>query len=102
MCEVSGRVRKSTYQLRKEGCEAHGTLDLVGGYYERQISKTEFVPVIIWFGPPIDPLTGEELDRGPRWQCIENGIEADPYEVWTYCCHRPITAEQYHEMRSHG
>lgn len=31
------------------------------------------VPLKLWFGPPVDPDTGEELDRAPRWNCIRNG-----------------------------
>lgn len=34
----------------------------------------------VWFGPPADPVTGELLDRSPRWQVHFNGKEFDEPE----------------------
>ncbi|MBF9645492.1 hypothetical protein, partial [Streptococcus pseudopneumoniae] len=41
------------------------------------------IPVRVWFGPPVDPETREEVDRSPRWQ-IQVGFlmfDDQPIEV---------------------
>lgn len=98
--------RKSTHAMRKEGMATHGTADLIEGYYEREWKATDawgvkvsrWLAVRIWYGPPIDPDTGDELDRSWRWMCVQDGTETDPYEVWPWVCHRPISPEQYCEL----
>lgn len=42
---------------------------LVEGYYlyRRDHAQRVPIPIRIWFGPPADPLTGEPMDRSPRW-----------------------------------
>lgn len=37
--------------------------------------------VKVWLGPIMDPLTGEELDRGERWQAEINGQSVEPHTV---------------------
>lgn len=39
------------------------------------------VPCAVWFAVPNDPVTGEPLDRAPRWQCLVRGIETDIADV---------------------
>ncbi len=98
--------RKSTYQIRKEGVPVHGVSDLIEGYYEREwtavdgwgVKVNRWLGVRIWYGPPFDPDTGDELDRSHRWMAIQDGYEIDPFEVWPWCCHRPITTERYCEL----
>lgn len=98
--------RKSTYAIKKEGVPVHGVADLIEGYYEFGkthtdafgVEITEWQPVRIWFGPPFDPETGDELDRSPRWQAIRDGLETDPYRIWTHVCHRPISVEKYCQL----
>lgn len=36
----------------------------------------------VWFGPPVDPDTGDELDRSWRWQVEFNGRLSDEPERW--------------------
>lgn len=36
----------------------------------------------VWHGMPADPITGELLDRSPRWQCEFNGALSDEPERW--------------------
>ncbi len=57
--------------------EQDATDALVEGYYlvQRRRARRVDIPVRIWFGAPIDPDTGEEMDRSPRWQ-IEIAGEA--------------------------
>ena len=46
------------------------------GYYRsRQVRRGAWTAVRIWYGPPLDPITGEELDRAPRWQATRWGRE---------------------------
>lgn len=58
----------------------------------------DWLPVLLWFGAPIDPVTGEEMDRSHRWQCWVAGKEEEPLGQWEWCCGHPISAMQYQEM----
>lgn len=52
--------------------------------------------VKIFFGPPADPVTGELLDRSPRWQCLVNGEYFDDFNrIWPACARDPLTEEEY-------
>lgn len=53
-----------------------GPDDLVEGYYlvEFRRARRVNIPVRIWFGAPIDPDTGEEMDRSHRWQIEIAGV----------------------------
>lgn len=62
-----------------------GTAPLVEGYYLLDLTRSRRVsiPVRIWFGPPLDPDTREEMDRAPRWQ-IQVGfflLDDEPLEI---------------------
>ena len=68
------------------------------GHYRVKLAKgSVWSPVCLWFGPPADPLTGEELDRSPRWQALVRGKpwERDVLELWTWCAGQPIGANEY-------
>lgn len=49
----------------------------------------------VWFGPPLDPVTGEELDRSHRWQAHENGAYVELERVWPKAAKDPITQAEY-------
>lgn len=51
--------------------------------------------VRIWFGPPHDPVTGEELDRSWRWQAMFDGEPVDFDRVWPACVRKPISEADY-------
>lgn len=51
--------------------------------------------VRIWHGPPHDPVTGEELDRGWRWQAEFDGQPVEFDDVWPNCAGDPITESDY-------
>lgn len=51
--------------------------------------------VRIWYGPPHDPITGEEMDRSWRWQADFDGEPIDVDRVWPNCAGEPITEEEY-------
>lgn len=62
-----------------------------GFYRHRLVRDGHPVAVRIWFGAPLDPVTGEELDRGWRWQATANGEQIDIDRVWPNCGVSPIT-----------
>lgn len=80
----------------------------VEGYFAwRRVGRPD-QPVRIWFGPPCDPDTGEEMDRGWRWQMLVNGEpvptledeRAHPYDpiwsdVWPQVSADPIPRSEY-------
>jgi len=53
------------------------------GFYRMRL-RSGAVPcgVRIWYGPPFDPDTGEEMDRSWRWQAEANGDSVDIDDVW--------------------
>lgn len=68
----------------------------VAGYYRTRLrSGAVFVGIRIWFGPPLDPDTGEEMDRSLRWQAHVNGRYIDLDRVWPKCADEPISASEY-------
>lgn len=69
-----------------------------GYYWRRFIRGGPKIPVRIWFGPPHDPVTGEQLDRSHRWQATVNGKDADPYDTWISCAAHPIDETEYNYM----
>ncbi len=69
------------------------------GYYRVRL-RTGAAPcgVRIWFGPPLDPVTGEEMDRSHRWQAEANGEAIDLDLVWPRCGREPIGEGDYHAL----
>lgn len=57
--------------------------------------KGPIEPCRIWFGPPLDPETGEELDRSHQWNCMISGVEHDINEIWPYVAADKIEAQEY-------
>lgn len=54
--------------------------------------------VKIFYGPPTDPITGEDLDRGWRWQALFDGEPIDFDDCWPKCAGDPITKKEYREL----
>ena len=92
--------------LRERG----GADGLVEGYYLLRSAGRVDIPIRIWFGAPLDPDTGELLDRSPRWQVRVYGIDAsDPEyppliygrpmekieDVWPKCARWPTSEADY-------
>ncbi len=68
----------------------------VAGFYKTKLSKGGHpVGVRIWFGPPLDPVTGEEMDRSHRWQAHANGRAIDLDRVWPFCGRHQIDEREY-------
>lgn len=68
----------------------------VAGWYKvRLVRGGPWVGVRVWFGPPLDPETGEELDRSPRWQAVQDGAFVDVWRLWPGCALHPIDEAEY-------
>jgi hypothetical protein len=96
--------RKSTWAMKRDGEMATVSNDPVEGFYEERVTEIVngvkvrewWLPIKLWYGPPSDPVTGEELDRSWRWQALIDGHETEWYEVWPNG--RPISQGQYEMM----
>jgi hypothetical protein len=68
----------------------------VTGYYRfRWRRGAPACGVRIWYGPPRDPDTGEEMDRSWRWQAQVNGRYVDLRRVWPVCGAEPISPDEH-------
>lgn len=84
------------------------------GFYQWLLRGRPPQPVRIWFGSPPDPVTGELLDRSPRWQMLVSGRPAllaeedrDELEigrtplwgdVWPQCSGSQIAEAEYNYL----
>ncbi|MGJ0236949.1 hypothetical protein ACQEPB_00310 [Novosphingobium fluoreni] len=70
----------------------------VAGYYRFRLGAGAVRGgVRVWFGPPHDPVTGEELDRSLRWQAEFDGEPIDFERVWPACAKEALTEREYHD-----
>ncbi|MES2289320.1 MAG: hypothetical protein V4530_06230 [Pseudomonadota bacterium] len=68
----------------------------IEGFYSTQLRfGGVHVGIRIWYGPPNDPVTGEEMDRSWRWQALCNGEPISLERVWPKCADRPIEKAEY-------
>ena len=71
----------------------------VAGYYRHRLrSRTVAGAVRIWHGPPMDPVTGEEMDRCWRWQASFNGEYVEIDDVWPVCAREPINEREHDRL----
>lgn len=64
----------------------------VEGFYRMRMRKGAPMSAIrLWYGQPSDPVTGEPLDRSPRWQASINNIECEWEQVWPRCAREPVS-----------
>lgn len=66
-----------------------------GFYRTRLRSGGVYVGIKIFHGAPLDPVTGEELDRSHRWQALCNDKPIDLDRVWPRCAREPVSAKEY-------
>jgi len=53
----------------------------------------------IWFGPPLDPESGQPLDRSPGWWAQINGGRMRPAAwFWPECARVPITRDEHDRL----
>lgn len=69
----------------------------IAGYYRVRLrSGGATAGARIWYGPPLDPITGEELDRSHRWQAEVNGKPYDYFDrIWPKFADQKTTEEEY-------
>lgn len=71
----------------------------IAGCYKMQLrSGGAFTGIRIWFGPPLDPVTGEELDRSPRWNALANEQPIDIERVWPKCADKGCSMSEYRAL----
>lgn len=74
--------------VQREGFDPD--LPIAGLYRFKLVSGGVFVAVKIWWGAPLDPIDGTELDRAPRWQATANSEQISLERVWPKCAAEPI------------
>lgn len=78
---------------------AQGAVDVsapVAGFYRARLRSGGIRGgVRLWYGPPHDPVTGEEMDRSWRWQAEFNGEFVEFDRVWPACAADPISEADY-------
>lgn len=68
----------------------------IAGFYRFRLRSGAVKGVAkVWYGAPLDPVTGEELDRGWRWQALLNGEPVDLDRVWPVGAGDPVTEADY-------
>lgn len=74
----------------------YSVVEPTAGYFRlRLVAGGPKVGVRLFYGPPLDPVTGEELDRSWRWQAECNGKPIDIDRVWPTAGRDPIDAAEY-------
>jgi hypothetical protein len=71
------------------------------GFYRFKLRSGGVYGVVrIWYGAPLDPQTGEEMDRSWRWQAAFNGELIEFEQAWPQCAKMPCTEADYrHAIR---
>jgi hypothetical protein len=72
------------------------------GFYRFKLRSGGVYGVVrIWYGAPLDPQTGEEMDRSWRWQAAFNGELIEFEQAWPQCAkkHAPDSAFADHRTR---
>jgi len=70
-----------------------------GVYRTRFVKDGPPVALLIWFGPPLDPETGEPMDRASKWFARINGGEVvEASRFWPGCARDPISFAQYRHI----
>ena len=57
----------------KRGPSFDADQPVAGCYRTRLVKDGPPVALLLWFGAPVDPLTGEPMDRAPAWFATING-----------------------------
>lgn len=71
----------------------------VAGFYKMRLRRNSImVGIELRYGPPLDPVTGEELDRSWRWLAFVNGEPIDFDEVFPACAGLPISEDDYRQF----
>ncbi len=61
-------------------------------------TRRPWLAVLVHYSAPLDPDTGEVLDRAPRWQAVLDGRDVDISTVWPWAARNPVSEAEYEEM----
>lgn len=93
------RARRVYGEESSRPVQVAGAVDVTepkAGFYRFRLrSGAVWGAVRIWHGPPLDPVTGEELDRSWRWQAEFNGEPIAFDTVWPVCAGDPVDEAHY-------
>lgn len=96
---MSRKAIDYTAPLARPALRVVGGVDVsepVAGYYRYRLRSGGIRGAVrLWFGPPHDPVTGEEMDRGWRWQAEFDGLPVDFDRCWPACAGDPISEAEY-------
>lgn len=69
----------------------------VAGFYKVKLGRdTVLRAVRLEYGAPLDPVTGEVLDRSWRWMAyLDDGYLGDFDAIWPQCARNPITEAEF-------
>jgi hypothetical protein len=73
-------------------------IPIAGHYRVRLIKGGPWLPLHIWQGFPIDPETGEELERGWIWRAQLIDGEVPIWNHWPMCAGSQIPEAEYRWM----
>lgn len=68
----------------------------VPGFYRRKLVKNgPYVGVVIFYACPMDPESGEPMQRSRHLLCQVNGDWADPIDQWSWVAGNRVTQAEY-------
>lgn len=71
----------------------------LAGFYRFRLSAGSVIGgVELFYGPPLDPVDGSELDRSHRWQALFDDEPVDFDRCWPACTGSPITEAEYRAL----
>jgi len=92
----AGQHARAQREARDDAAREHVTAEPIAGFYQTRLVKGgPWVPVRLWFGPPLDPHFPRLLDRAPCWQACANGRRFDVDRLWPWCARHPISRSRY-------
>ena len=72
---------------------------VAGCYRVRLVRDGPPCGLLIWFGAPVDPETGELLDRSPIWMArLNNNVPVEAARYWPQCAREPISYSEYRHI----
>lgn len=88
--------REHTQEQRDFKSDAPRIDTPIAGYYRVKLVKGgPWTSARLWYGLPRDPITGEELDRSPRWMGERGGQPCELEDLWPFCHGNEIDQAEY-------
>lgn len=75
----------------------------VAGHWRRRLVKGgPWVGVITYYACPMDPESGEPMQRSRPLLCQVDGEQAEAIDQWSWIAGQPITPKEYAYLRALG